>query len=278
MKTLPWANAAVLCSVPIVVLGMTPFLWADVSENRGWGGGSVFSHGPEFDKKFAEMALNDFQALKPNPAWVAKLKALSDNTWLYCDPPRPQPEGGRAEVPMVFMPDFHAFMFCCGCTDPGYSSDTWLYHTGANRWVQMQANFITGERAKTLNKGPFPTNRPGSRCSLGLTYDSDRKRIVEHGAAGAGHSGYVTWDYDPASNSGNMPLLRRREPSATLRARTWRLFPSLVSWKYPGSMTNRPRHGFSNLRRKSGPNWPRKALLPSSPGAHSRYGHLVRTV
>ncbi len=163
--------------------------------------GDVFGKGGEWNRQYAHEALQIFRDLKPDPAWEAKLKALPDNTWLRCSPGGPQkPERSRAEVPMVYAPGVAACVFTCGCTSPGYSSDTWAYKTGANRWVQMWPNWIKGSAAGRLNKGPYPTDRPAGRCSLGLAYDSDRKRVVLHGGANAGRYGRVTWDYDPAEN------------------------------------------------------------------------------
>ncbi|MHC4915263.1 MAG: Kelch repeat-containing protein [Planctomycetota bacterium] len=164
--------------------------------------GDVFGKGGDWDRQYAREALQIFNGLKPDPAWEAKLRALPDNTWLRCNPGGPQkPESGRSEVPMVYAANVEACIFTCGCTSPGYSSDTWAYKTGANRWVQMWPNWVKGSAAKRLNKGPYPTDRPAGRCSLGLAYDSDRKRVVLHGGANAGKGGRVTWDYDPANNT-----------------------------------------------------------------------------
>lgn len=166
--------------------------------------GDVFGEGGEWDKQFAREALQIFMDLKPDPTWVAKLKALPDNTWMKCNPPGGEPERGRSEVPLVYLPEQHAMMFCCGCTDPGYSSDTWLYYTGANRWVQMWPNFIKGGDQK-LNKGPAPMDRPFHRCSFGMAWDLEHKRVILRGGAnagaGGGHNyGLPTWEYDPSSN------------------------------------------------------------------------------
>jgi hypothetical protein len=124
--------------------------------------GQVFGEGPEWDKQFAREALQIFNDLKPDPAWVEKLKALPDNAWLKCSPAGDHADGPgwRSETPMVYMPDFHACLFASGCGDPGYSSDTWLYKTGANQWVQMWPNFIKGSADKELNKEPGPRDRP----------------------------------------------------------------------------------------------------------------------
>ena len=56
--------------------------------------GDVFGEGGEWDKQFAREALQIFQDLKPDPAWVAKLKDLPDNTWMKCNPPGGEPERG----------------------------------------------------------------------------------------------------------------------------------------------------------------------------------------
>jgi len=166
--------------------------------------GQVFSEGEAWDKQFAAEALQIFNDLKPDPAWVAKLKALPDNTWLKCNPGGDHGDGpgGRSETPMVYMPDFHACIFHAGCGDPGYSSDTWVYHLGANRWVQMQGNFVKCGEAAQFNKGPWPGDRrPATRCSFSVAYDSDNKRFVVHG--GSNNEGIVariTWEYDPATN------------------------------------------------------------------------------
>jgi hypothetical protein len=163
--------------------------------------GQVFGEGPEWDKQYAREALQIFNDLKPDPAWVAKLKGLPDNTWLRCDPKGDQvAPTSRSEAPMVYLPDFHACMFHGGCGDPGYSSDTWVYHTGANRWVQMWPNFVKCAEAPKLNKEPYPGDRPGTRCSLGLAYDSDRKLVVQRGGANAGDAGRATWTWNPATN------------------------------------------------------------------------------
>ncbi len=163
--------------------------------------GDVFGEGPEWDRQYAREALQIFRDLRPDPDWEAKLKALPDNSWLKCSPKGEQePEIGRAEVPMVYAADAQACMFCCGCTSPGYSSDTWLYKTGANQWVQMWPNFIKGSAGEKLNKGPAPRDRPMTRCSLGLAYDCDRKQVLLHGGANVGRAGQVTWQYDPATN------------------------------------------------------------------------------
>jgi len=163
--------------------------------------GQVFGEGPEWDKQFAREALQIFQDLKPDPAWVEKLKSLPDNTWMQCSPKGDQvAPTSRSEAPMVYLSDFHACMFASGCGDPGYSSDTWVYHTGANHWVQMWPNFVKCAEAPKLNKEPYPGDRPGTRCSFGLAYDSDRKRAVLRGGANAGQAGKITWEYDPAVN------------------------------------------------------------------------------
>src|SRR5262245_26263849 len=117
--------------------GLTIALLLGLAPGSLSAGQDVFGEGPEFDRKFAENALKTFKALKPDPAWEAKLRSLPDNTWLKCNSPGGEPDRGRSEVPLIYIPDQRAMMFCCGCTDPGYSSDSWLYHTGANRWVQM---------------------------------------------------------------------------------------------------------------------------------------------
>ncbi len=163
--------------------------------------GDVFGEGDSWDKQYAREALEIFKSLKPDPAWTARLEALPNNTWLKCSPKGEQkPEGGRAEVPMIYLPDINACLFTCGCNEPGYSSDTWLYKTGANQWVQMWPNWIKGSRAKHLNKGPYPKDRPAGRCSLGLAYDIDRKKVVLHGGANTGRGGLITWEYDPFTN------------------------------------------------------------------------------
>lgn len=164
--------------------------------------GDVFGQSPEWDRQFAAEALEIFKGLKPDPAWVAQLKALPDNTWLQCRPTGPQePEQWRSEVPMVYVPDYHACLFIAGCTSPGYSSDTWMYHTGANRWVQMWPNYCKGGPGQKRNQGPYPMDRPATRCSLGLAYDGDRQRVVCHGGANAGAMALITWEYDPATNT-----------------------------------------------------------------------------
>jgi len=161
--------------------------------------GDVFGEGGEWDRQYAREALQIFRDLRPDPAWVAKLQALGDNTWMRVPAAgEQQPEGGRSEVPLVYAPDIHAFVFCCGCTSPGYSSDTWVYHTGANRWVQMWPNFIKGSAGASLNKGPRPQDRPWTRCSLGLAWDGERKLIVLHG--GANGNDNTTWTWNPAAN------------------------------------------------------------------------------
>jgi RNA polymerase sigma factor (sigma-70 family) len=166
--------------------------------------GQVFGEGAAWDKQFAAEALQIFKDLKPDPAWVATLKALPDNTWLKCNPGGDHGDGpgGRSETPMVYMPDFHACIFHGGDGDPGFSSDTWIYHLGANRWVQMQPNFVKCGEAAQFNKGPWPGDRrPATRCSFGVAYDRDNQRFVVRG--GSNNDGLVariTWEYDPATN------------------------------------------------------------------------------
>jgi len=119
--------------------------------------GDVFGQGGDWDKQYAREALQIFKDLKPDPAWVAKLQALPDNTWMRAKAAGEQePEDGRSEVPIVYAPEIRAFLFCCGCTSPGYSSDTWVYHTGANRWVQMWPNFIKGAAGAKPENNPNP--------------------------------------------------------------------------------------------------------------------------
>ena len=161
--------------------------------------GDVFGQGGEWDKQYAREALQIFGELKPDPAWVAKLAALPENTWMRAKAAGEQePEAGRSEVPMVYLPAVHALAFCCGCTSPGYSSDTWVYHTSSNRWVQMWPNFIKGSAGAKLNRGPCPKDHPWTRCSLGLAWDSDRKILVLRG--GANGNDNTTWAWNPAAN------------------------------------------------------------------------------
>ncbi|MEX0703385.1 MAG: hypothetical protein WD069_14920 [Planctomycetales bacterium] len=164
-------------------------------------GRSVFGEGADWDAEFAARQLEKFRAIRPDPQVLAKIEALGDDSWLALDRAGDEaPEGGRGEVPLVYMPDFKACAFICGCTDPGYSSDTWFYVPAANRWVQMWPNWIKGGRAKELNRGPYPTDRPAGRCSLGLAYDSDHKLLVNHGGANAGDFGLQTFELDVANN------------------------------------------------------------------------------
>jgi len=161
--------------------------------------GDVFGEGGDWDRQYAREALQLFRDLKPDPVWVAKLQALPENAWMRSKAAGEQePEPGRSEVPMVYAAEIHAFVFCCGCTSPGYSSDTWLYHTGSNRWVQMWPNYIKAAAGAALNKGPKPSDRPFTRCSLGLAWDLDRKMLVLHG--GANGNDNTTWAWNPAAN------------------------------------------------------------------------------
>ena len=163
--------------------------------------GDVFGKGGEWDKQYAREALQIFKDLKPDPAWEARLKALPDNTWMPCKPVGPQVrEDGHGEVPMAYIPQVRACFIANGCGNPGYSSDTWLYKTGANRWVQMWPNWIKGTKAARLNRGPYPTDRPAGRCSLGIAYDAGRGKLVLHGGANAGLNGRITWEYAPLVN------------------------------------------------------------------------------
>jgi hypothetical protein len=163
--------------------------------------GDVFGEGPEWDAQYAREALQIFQDLKPDPAWVAKLRELPDNTWMRCPKNGDQWRERRGDIIIEYIPDVHACFATCGCGNPGYSSDTWLYHTGANRWVQMWPNWIKGGRETALNKGPYPTNRPAGRCSGNFGYDPVRKKMLLRGGANAGQTGgRITWEYDPATN------------------------------------------------------------------------------
>lgn len=63
---------------------------------------SIFGQGTDWNAQFSANALTEFNALKADSLWVAKLKALPDNTWLQANP-----EGisalasrNRAEVPI----------------------------------------------------------------------------------------------------------------------------------------------------------------------------------
>ncbi|MEX1095104.1 MAG: kelch repeat-containing protein [Planctomycetales bacterium] len=164
-------------------------------------GRSVFGEGGTWDAEFAARQFEKFHALKPDPQILARIEALEDNSWLTLTPRGDEsPEHGRGETPWVYMPDVKAFAFICGCTDPGYSSDTWFYSPSANQWVQMWPNWIKGTAGATLNRGPIPRDRPAGRCSLGLTYDPDHKRLVNIGGANAGNFGKITYALDVATN------------------------------------------------------------------------------
>ncbi|MEX0716568.1 MAG: kelch repeat-containing protein [Planctomycetaceae bacterium] len=172
------------------------------SPSRAQPGSSVFGEGGEWDQAFAARQLEKFRAIEPDPRVLAQIEALGDDSWLALDPAGDEaPESGRGEVPMVYMPDFKACAFICGCTEPGYSSDVWFYVPAANRWVQMWPNWIKGSRARQLNRGPYPEDRPAGRCSLGLAYDSDEKLLINHGGANAGNFGLQTFELDVAKNS-----------------------------------------------------------------------------
>lgn len=173
--------------------------------------GDVFGEGGDWDKQYAREALQIFNDLKPDPEWVAKLQALPDNTWMHVKAAGDQQvEGGRSEVPMHYIPNVHALVLCCGCTSPGYSSDTWLYHTGANRWVQMWPNYIKGAAGPKLNRGPAPRDRPFTRCSLGLGWDSDRKILVLRG--GANGNDNTTWGWNPVTNEWKAEAAPKQAP------------------------------------------------------------------
>ncbi len=162
---------------------------------------SVFGQGTDWNAQFAANALTEFNALKVDPSWVAKLKDLPDNTWLQANSKGipALPSRNRAEVPMVYMPKFKAMFYTCGDHEEfgSYNSDSWVYSVSANTWVQMWPNYM---KNSPLNQEPYPTDRPAGRCSFGLSFDTDRAKLVLRGGANAGSKGLFTWEYDPATN------------------------------------------------------------------------------
>ena len=161
---------------------------------------SVFGRDPEWDADFAARQLEKFKSIRPDPAVLAKISAMGDNSWLKLTPAGDEAaETGRSETPMVYMPDVRAFAMVSGCGGSGYSSDTWFYIPSANRWVQMWPNYVKGPGTKN-NQGPYPAGRPATRCSLGLAYDHDRKLLVNHGGANAGNLALHTFTLEASTN------------------------------------------------------------------------------
>ena len=162
---------------------------------------SVFGQGGQWNEDFADKALSDFNALETDSAWVAQLRDLPDNTWIQANPSGipALASNQRAEVPMVYMPEYKAMFYTAGDHEVGgsYNSDSWAYSINANTWVQMQPNYI---KNSPLNQEPYPTDRPAGRCSFGLSYDTDRGKLVLRGGANTGSGGLITWEYDFSIN------------------------------------------------------------------------------
>lgn len=158
------------------------------------------------DRAFADSALTAFSRLEDDPAWIRKIEAMGNNSWLSCCEESGSPDTwnlpyGQDEVPMDYIPSMKAGFIHAGCGGPGYSTDTWLYHAGANRWVQMcptytKLNFI--HEGDTAGR-PY-TNLPEPRCSEGIAYIPEKGIVLLKGGAG-GNPAFDTWTWTVSTNT-----------------------------------------------------------------------------
>jgi RNA polymerase sigma factor (sigma-70 family) len=135
----------------------------------------------------------------PSPAFLAKLAALDDDSWLDLGSPAPDPKYGqgfgRSWSPMMaYAPDLRgAFLF--GQMNHGmhdeasrrFGDDLWFYHAPSNSWVCAYPGTNVDKPNIKINADGFESDATtGDVVPVGsmvhgyctITYDSDTKQFV----------------------------------------------------------------------------------------------------
>lgn len=154
----------------------------------------------ELVEKCTAAAIRELKACAPDPAVVAKLAALPDNTWLEMN--EPESKGtpanhhsfprGRGEGSACYDATTKGMVCFGGCGAPDYSSDLWVYKTGANRWFEVWPNFPKHHVWAKLK--PPPADRPQPGCTLGLAYAAETGCVYRFTCANTGNDSPNVWE------------------------------------------------------------------------------------
>ncbi|MFC1479089.1 hypothetical protein ACFL6F_00690 [Planctomycetota bacterium] len=158
----------------------------------------------ELVEKCTAAAIKELNECKPDPGVVAKLAALPDNTWLEMNTPgyKGTPANhhsfprGRGEGSAVYDAKVKGMVCWGGCGAPQYSSDMWVYRTGANRWFEVWPNVPKPDWKKIEKAGKLPKDRPYPGCTLGLAYASLTTSVYRYTCANTGKDSLNVWQTD----------------------------------------------------------------------------------